>query len=173
MPIKSVRILIPAVLALALPAPAQADGCAHARSASLDTAGAATICLLNEIRADRGLAPLRSGDRLQDAARGHAADMARRNYFSHVSLNGDTLTDRLRAAGVVRASASYLVGENLAWGSGRSATPAAIVRMWMNSPPHRANILRAGFRRVGIGAAAGAPTRVSGTARTFAANFSG
>jgi uncharacterized protein YkwD len=48
-----------------------------------------------------------------------------------------------------------LYGENLAWGVGRSAAARTILRSWMASPGHRANLLRPGWRRIGVGALTG------------------
>jgi uncharacterized protein YkwD len=48
-----------------------------------------------------------------------------------------------------------MLGENIAWGVGASGTAAAIVGMWMASPPHRATLLRPGFRHIGVGVALG------------------
>ena len=46
-------------------------------------------------------------------------------------------------------------GENLAWGTGRLASARSIVGAWMASPGHRANLLRPGWNRIGIGALSG------------------
>ena len=48
-------------------------------------------------------------------------------------------------------------GENIAWGSGSRSTPRSIVRAWMASDGHWANILSAAFRDIGIGVSPGAP----------------
>jgi uncharacterized protein YkwD len=69
--------------------------------------------------------------------------MARRGYFDH-----GPFVRRLRAFGV---RANYL-GENLASGS-QPLSAAAIVQLWIASPPHRQNLLDRGFRRVGVGEA--------------------
>jgi uncharacterized protein YkwD len=47
------------------------------------------------------------------------------------------------------------VGENIAWGADSGGTPKAIVKSWMHSPPHRANILSPQFRQLGVGFALG------------------
>ena len=103
--------------------------------------------LLNTINAARqgnGLAPVRVDYHLVRAARGHSADMMRRQYFGHGSVGG-------RAA---RAGAHGPVfGENLAWGT--AVTAQSVVDHWLASPSHRAILLRPGFRRVGIGIAFG------------------
>jgi uncharacterized protein YkwD len=100
---------------------------------------------MNRIRAAHGLAPLRIDPTLQRAALAHSKDMAAKGYFSH----GD-FASRLRRHGVRAAR----VAENIAWASGRNRA-RRVVRMWMNSPPHRANVLRPGFRRVGVAGVVG------------------
>jgi len=102
-------------------------------------------CVVNQQRVRNGLNRLASNRRLARAASRHARDMARHNYFSHVSLSGKSPLRRVRAAGWRRG-----VGEALAWGCGPNASPAAIVAAWLNSPSHRAIILGRG-RVVGIG----------------------
>jgi uncharacterized protein YkwD len=111
---------------------------------------------MNVVRAQNGVPPLRVGRALTRAARAHSADMARRGYFEHGSF-----VQRLRAFGV---RASY-VGENLA--SGTQPLPAAaVVQMWIASPPHRRNLLDRSFRRIGVGVA-------GGTTRLVTADFAG
>ena len=53
-------------------------------------------------------------------------------------------------------------GENIAWGGGPTSSPAQIVRMWMNSPPHRANILVRRYKHIGIGVCPRHPEGMSG-----------
>ena len=48
-----------------------------------------------------------------------------------------------------------MYGENLAWGTGPFATARRVVSGWMASPGHRANLLRPGWRRIGLGALRG------------------
>ncbi len=62
------------------------------------------------------------------------------------------------------------MGENLAWGLRGRAAPRVITQMWMGSSGHRANILNATFREVGIGLAIGAPSR-NPPAATYATAF--
>jgi uncharacterized protein YkwD len=131
----------------------------------------ATLCTLNAQRARYGLSPLKLNKRLSKAARRHARDMVRRGYFSHDSLGGGTFVDRIRGTGYLRGAQRWSVGENLAWGTHGSSAPRAITTMWMNSPGHRANILSASFREVGIGLALGAPGAGGGPAATYATEF--
>jgi uncharacterized protein YkwD len=169
-----------ALLALTLaatPARAAQATCAHAsaspRSASVAQTRAATLCLLNAERARHGLPNLRDNRRLRRAAQRHAGDMARRHYFAHDTPSGRSVVDRVRAAGYLRGVHAWTVGENLAWGSGRLATPRQIVAMWMHSPGHRANILSRSFREIGIGVSTGVPVSGDAAARggTYATDF--
>jgi uncharacterized protein YkwD len=163
------------VLALAGAPTASAATCGSTSAFPGETARAelasATVCLLNAERRDRGLRPLKLNRRLSRAAAAHAGDMVRREYFSHDSLSGASFVDRIRRTGYLGGPRAWVVGENLAWGSGDRSTPAAIVRAWMNSPGHRANILQRRFREVGIGMALGAPDWPDETAATYATDF--
>jgi uncharacterized protein YkwD len=168
-----------AALAVALavvPASAEAHGCvaAHATTAHATKRQIvrATLCQLNHTRHRHGLHQLRLNKRLSRAARRHARDMARRNYFSHDTLGGGSFLDRIRRTGYLRNAHSWIVGENLAWGSRGYSRPQVIMRMWMNSPGHRANILNASFREIGIGVAYDAPVPHGGRpAGTYATDF--
>lgn len=163
--------------ATALPAPAnaaqQACDAANARIGEVGQGdlARATLCLLNEERTSRGLPRLRLNDRLSNAAERHSRDMVQRTYFSHDSLSGLSFVDRIRRAGYLRSARSWSAGENLAWGSGTRGAPEQIMRAWMNSSGHRANILTGRFREVGIGVAEGAPVRVGSAAATYTTDF--
>ena len=164
-----------AVLALTLvAAPSASAVCASASatpgSVAKRTVIRATLCTLNAERARHGLPRLTLNNKLSEAARRHARDMVRRDYFAHDSLGGGTFVDRIRDSGYMKGAGSWSVGENLAWGSHDRAAPRAITSMWMNSAGHRANILSSSFREVGIGFAMGAPG-ASGPAATYATEF--
>lgn len=157
-------------------APAIADAsCSGAgrAPAQLGRSGATrvTLCLLNRERAARGLRPLRLDRKLGRAAQGHAGDMVRQRFFAHESRNGASFSARIKRTGWTRSRRSWTVGENLGWGGGSLATPRAMVRAWMNSAGHRANILSRSFRMIGIGIANGAPT--GGAGATYATDFGG
>ena len=130
-----------------------------------------TLCLLNRERRNHGLPRLRTNRRLARSATRYSRDMVRRNYFSHVSPGGSTPTDRIRRGGYLRGARAWAIGENLAWGSGSYATPLGTVRAWMNSPGHRANILRRDYRAIGIGIALGAPAARDAGAATYTTHF--
>jgi uncharacterized protein YkwD len=167
------RLLAPltAVAALALCAPGAFAACAGQDVAPTDPAApAATLCLLNQERTARGLDPLAASPTLDKAAVAYARDMVARGFFDHVSPGGGTMVDRMKAAGWAPAGA-WTAGENIAWGTGRLATPAAIVDGWMHSPGHKANILNAAYGQVGIGIAAGAPQPGLDDAGTYVNDF--
>jgi uncharacterized protein YkwD len=101
------------------------------------------VRLTNAERSDAGCDALRPDSRLAEAADGHSADMAVRDYFSHTSPEGLTFVDRVRDAGYPSPG-----GENIAWGQ---RTPAEVVKDWMNSSGHRRNILNCDFNAIGVG----------------------
>jgi uncharacterized protein YkwD len=142
---------------------------ATVRAAAIRRSRDATLCLLNRVRARHGLAPLQLNAKLSRAARRHSRDMVRQRYFAHNSRDGRSPFDRMRATHYVPRSASWWLGENIAWGSGSLSEPAAIVRAWMHSPPHRANILSRRFRDIGVGISPGAPT--GGRGATYTTDF--
>ncbi|MGC0335654.1 CAP domain-containing protein [Streptomyces sp. SLBN-8D4] len=108
------------------------------------------VGLTNRERARAGLPPLAVDPLLARAAQAYSNDMAVRAFYSHTSPEGTQPWDRAAAAGSARRS----IGENIACGQ-RSA--AEVVEGWMNSPGHRANILKPDFTHIGIGFAGGGP----------------
>jgi uncharacterized protein YkwD len=106
------------------------------------------IALTNAERAAAGLRPLGVDERLTAAAQAHSADMVTRGFYSHTSPDGSQPWDRARAAGATHRG----IGENIACGQ---RSPAEVVEGWMNSPGHRANILKPDFTQIGIGYAGG------------------
>ena len=161
-----------AVLAPAAPASAATAPCANASAmpgeASEAILSKATVCLLNRERTRRGMRALRVNRRLSRAALAHTQDMVQKRYFEHVSKAGGDVVDRLLSTGYLGRVRSWLVGENLAWGTGSRSTPRQTVTNWMNSPGHRANILKRRFREIGVGVVFHAPT---GSSRLVAATY--
>ncbi|WP_367136577.1 MULTISPECIES: CAP domain-containing protein [Streptomyces] len=109
---------------------------------------AEVTALTNAERAAAGLRPLAEDHRLAAAAQAHSDDMVARDFYAHTSPEGSEPWDRARAAGAPHPG----IGENIACGQ-RSA--AEVVQGWMNSPGHRANILKPDFAYIGIGYATG------------------
>jgi uncharacterized protein YkwD len=111
-----------------------------AQARGLTGSEASLLNTMNAVRQAHGLPALRVDFHLVRAARGHSADMMRRQYFAHGSVAG-----RVVAAG----ARGPVFGEDLAWATGITAN--WVVEHWLASPSHRAILLRPGFRRVGIG----------------------
>jgi uncharacterized protein YkwD len=84
--------------------------------------------------------------RLTSAAYGHSADMAANNYFSHTSLDGRSMVDRINATGYDWST----VGENIAAGYG---TMQQVVDGWMASDGHCANLMNPRFTEMGLACA--------------------
>jgi len=162
-------------IALGASTPARASQeCANAdlapSAANVDTVRTAILCLHNQIRARRGLPLLKENARLRRAALAHSSDMVSRGFFEHTSPNGTSMVERIQAARYVSPRFGWALGENLAWGTGSLATPQAIMKAWMDSPGHRANVVKRAYREIGIGVVAGVPSdRDSGA--TYTADF--
>jgi uncharacterized protein YkwD len=124
-----------------------------AQEMSLDDARKLALELVNKSRAEQKLPPLKLEPKLTKAAQTHADDMYKRNFYSHNSPEGKTVSDRFQAAG---GSKWLLTAENIAKCEGcRTPLQEPLVRQmhegWMNSPGHRANILRKGLDSLGYG----------------------
>jgi uncharacterized protein YkwD len=111
----------------------------------------AVLGQINALRRSNGLAPLRLNRALRAAADTHSVAMARRGFFSHSSADGTSFATRV-ARFYPRGRSGYrAIGENLLWSS-PDVDAAGALRMWLNSPPHRQNLLRANWREVGLSA---------------------
>src|SRR5512146_1235096 len=117
---------------LALPAVAGAS--------SMSGSEASLLREINRVRVAHGVPALHYD--AARAARAHSLEMARKGYFTHGAF-----ASRMVRFGVH----GPFVGENLAWGNGSFGSPHGIVSAWLRSPEHRANLLRPGFRRIGLG----------------------
>ena len=130
---------------LLVPASAGARG----RSSYRSSTERVVLDLLNGVRRQHHLPPFTFSAALRASAREHSADMLAHQYFEHNAPH-ESFDHRIR-----RHLDSTLVGENIAWGTGRYATPEGIVQLWMHSPTHRHVILLRELRRVGLGVAVG------------------
>ena len=129
------------------------------------------FCLMNAMRANAGLPALTQQDQLAQASVGHSQDMVANKYFAHDALDGRDVVARLKAVAYIPASGQWVVGENLAWGSGTLGTPKALVNAWMNSPPHRENLLATDYREVGLGVVYGTPNAQAPDGVTVTTDF--
>ena len=96
----------------------------------------------NQVRSERGLQPLHWDPSLAYAARAHAELMVQQNQLSHRYSGEPDLTARAAQAG----AHFQAIAENVAMGPGASA----IQKQWMESEPHRNNILDAKMTSIGI-----------------------
>ena len=106
---------------------------------------------LNKIRVQHGLVPVKISARLTSAAEQHSAEMGVDGYFEHNSHDGTAFWKRINRWYASGGFGYWSVGENLLWSS-PDIEPARALELWMNSPEHRANILAARWREIGVAA---------------------
>ena len=115
-------------------------------TASLKTLEDKVIALVNKERVSRNLMALKPNTTASYVARLKSQDMVNKNYFSHISPTYGSPFKMMETYGLKFSAA----GENIAYGQ---RTPEEVVRAWMNSPGHRANILSKNYTLIGVGAA--------------------
>jgi uncharacterized protein YkwD len=136
--------MIPATLfGLVLVASSAAEAAPAAAASTLKMAGDINY-LTNKQRALHGCKALRVDVRLTKAALGQSAFMARGGAFSHTGRGGSDFVARIKAASYPQPAA-----ENIAYGY---RTGLDVVKGWMASPGHRANILNCSAKTVGVSA---------------------
>ncbi len=94
-------------------------------------------------RIEAGLLPVKANAKLQAAAQAHARDMAEHEKMDHKGSDGSTPFRRMERQGYRYRRA----GENIAYGQ---PDVEGVMKVWMNSPPHKKNIL-GGFSQIGVG----------------------
>jgi uncharacterized protein YkwD len=104
--------------------------------------------LTNAAREEKGLISLTWDANLCHMARMHSESMARLGFFSHETPEGLRMRDRARALGIVHFQ---ILGENISYNQGHEDPAGFAVEEWLQSPGHRANIFRDGFRQSAIG----------------------
>jgi uncharacterized protein YkwD len=97
--------------------------------------------------------------------------MVAHRYFAHASPGGERFGGRIARSGWMRGRRWWLIGENLAWGSGLRTNPVSIVRAWLRSRTHRHVLLDPRFHVVGIGIADGTPVAGPHTGLTYTTDF--
>jgi uncharacterized protein YkwD len=106
---------------------------------------------VNVVRRWHGLSALRESRGLTAAARRHSREMGLEGYFEHDSASGTAFWRRIEHTYGSRGFGRWEVGENISWNTGR-ARAAEVVRQWMQSPAHRANLLSGAWQELGLGA---------------------
>jgi uncharacterized protein YkwD len=143
--LKPVLFVALAAAALALPVSASPAGTAISHS----TLDSGVLQQLNAIRVLHGLVPLQENRELDASAAQHSQEMGAKGYFEHNSANGTVFWRRIQHWYGSTDYRFWSVGENLLWSSPDVDATGAL-RMWMNSPEHRANILNPSWRQIGI-----------------------
>jgi uncharacterized protein YkwD len=147
--LKGIAAAVAVACSLAAPATA-ARTTAHRVSADA-ALEQGVLAEINALRASHHLAPLRLNARLSAAADAHSTAMARKGFFAHESADGSAFWKRVRRFYSDRGFARWSVGENLLWSS-PDVDAAGALQMWLDSAPHRKNLLTPGWREIGLSA---------------------
>jgi uncharacterized protein YkwD len=108
------------------------------------------VAQVNRVRSEYGLPPLQEAPTLGALASERSADMAARRYFSHTTPEGVDVFVLMEQRGI----RYYAAGENLAWNTyGEEQATAFALQGFLNSPPHRDNLLNPAFTQIGVGVA--------------------
>lgn len=140
-------LLLAAALVAATPVSTAATRAAQ-RDTSLEHA---VVDAVNAVRVSHGLRPLTVSRGLRASAFRHTNALAAAGLFQHESPDGTPFDRRIRKAYPPRGFSSWSVGENLVFGSAPFSAEDT-VRAWLESPPHRRNLLNKAWREIGVGA---------------------
>lgn len=131
--------------------PTVADPQAAASMVRTTSLESSVLRAINVVRRAHKLAPLRASAQLADAAEAHSLDMGRYGYFTHEDRDGSEFWKRVEALYPSAGASMWQVGENMLWSAADEFDADAAVEMWMNSPPHRENLLNPRWREIGLG----------------------
>jgi len=152
-------------------------GCAGANlrpsPANVAAVEAATLCLIDRARGAHHLRPVRSNRDLGTVAFSQVRTMVLRDYFADVRPSGQTPMSLIAVTRYPAHAGRISVGQNIAWGTGRFATPARIVSEWMASRAHREIILTGEYRDAGVAVTPAVPSvlHVGRRGATYAVEF--
>jgi uncharacterized protein YkwD len=133
----------------------------HPTHANISRVATATLCLIERERRAYHLGLLRANASLQRIATSQAKAMVVGDYFGDNSPTGGTPWQRITASPYASGAHSLAAAQNIGWGTDGMATPAAMVSIWMLSPPHREIMLTSGYRDIGVGVAPAAPSSLT------------
>ena len=131
-------------------------GTAHASDATpatterLQALDGQILTRLNATRAAHGLRPLVVSGELENAAVAHSRDLIQAGVFQHDSPDGTSFVQRLKHFYSPSGYSSWTAGENILYNTADIDAETAI-QAWLDSPPHRENMLDPDWREVGIG----------------------
>ena len=106
------------------------------------------LAQVNLVRQAHGLSTLSLDDDLLEVARAYSRRMAQERFFAHEDPEGRTVRQRVDRAGIKW----QMIGENLAYSNGYLSPVAASLHGWMESEPHKRNMLDPDFQQTAIGA---------------------
>ena len=135
----------PPTSTVAPPSATPVDDCAATGNSAFESR---LLELINAERQSQGLNAYRLQSQLQSAARRHSQDMACNGFLSHTGSDGSSVRDRVEQEGYDWS----WIGENIfATGDASSSAPQRAFDWWMNSAPHRANLLSPNYTEIGLG----------------------
>ena len=109
--------------------------------------------LINKKRVESGFRPLEWSDDVARIARQHSQDMAEFKYFGHRGLDDSMVSDRADRSGLKKWRA---IGENIAFNRGYNDPVEVAVKLWLESPSHRQNLLKSDWSELAVGIAVAA-----------------
>jgi uncharacterized protein YkwD len=130
-------------------APAEACPGGDELGAPIDAQVQTELCLLNYARRVHGVPPLATSPMLVRSATLKASDIVRCEQFSHQACGADVRKSFIDS-GYFAPNVDSRFGENLAWGASEAGSPRGALLGWLDSPAHRANLLRADWAEQGI-----------------------
>jgi uncharacterized protein YkwD len=147
---RNLRRFAPAARTVVLARPADTHA-AGGPAVTLSALESSLLVRVNAVRRRHGLGLLKISRGLMAAADYHSQQMIQHGFFEHESRDGGAFWKRVQRFYGSSGFRSWEVGENLAYGS-PDLGALATVRMWMNSPGHRENLLSRRWREIGLGA---------------------
>ncbi len=109
--------------------------------------------LINQKRVENGFRQLEWSDEVARIARQHSQDMAEFKYFGHRGLDDSMVSDRADRSGLKKWRA---IGENIAFNRGYKDPVEVAVKLWLESPSHRQNLLKSDWGESAVGIAVAA-----------------
>jgi uncharacterized protein YkwD len=149
LPVRRTALALVALLALAAMLVSSAAATQRRPAIALSPLEHGVLADINALRAQHHLQPLRLSAPLSAAALAHTNEMAADGYFEHESADGSAFWKRIEGFYPSRRSSYWAVGENLLWASPDIDADGAL-QSWLDSPPHRANMLSPKWREIGI-----------------------
>jgi uncharacterized protein YkwD len=156
-------------------APADAARCKHTHARpqriSASKAHRAVICLVNRKRRGHGIRPVDGRRPLNHSGRRHSRYMRHHRCFAHQCRGEEGFVRRVEDTSYLPCNCYWGLGETIARGERRQATPKRIVRGWMHSPAHRAVLLDGRLDDIGVGVVWGTRSNPNAKQGTYTADF--